>query len=49
MGDQVNEDEMGVACSAHGRDEKWAENLKGRDHSEDPDVDGEILEYMLGK
>jgi hypothetical protein len=35
---------MGAACSAHGRDEK------GRDHSEDLDIDGKIiLESILGK
>jgi hypothetical protein len=28
----------------------WLENLKGRDHSENLDVDGRIiLEWMLGK
>jgi len=25
------------------------ENLKGRDHSEDLDIDGKILKWMLGK
>jgi hypothetical protein len=39
LGDQVKEDEMGRACSTHGRDEKCIQNyngkLKGRDHSED--------------
>jgi hypothetical protein len=28
----------------------WSENLKGRDHSEDIDVDGKIiLEWIFGK
>jgi hypothetical protein len=28
----------------------WSGNLKGRDHSEDPSVDGNIiLEWILGK
>jgi len=27
----------------------WSENLKGRDHSEDLDVDGKMLELILGK
>jgi hypothetical protein len=43
------------AGSMHGTDEKmhrkfWLENLKGRDHSEDLDIDGLIiLEWILGK
>jgi hypothetical protein len=27
----------------------WTENLKGRDHSEELNVDGMILEWILGK
>jgi hypothetical protein len=27
----------------------WSGNLKGRDHSEDLGVDGEVLESVLGK
>jgi hypothetical protein len=27
----------------------WSENLKGRDHSEDLDVDGRILEWVFRK
>jgi hypothetical protein len=40
---------MGVACSTLGRDENkfWFENLKGRDHSGNLSVDGEILELIL--
>jgi hypothetical protein len=38
---------MSGACRTHGRDEKfvvfWLENLKGRDHSEDMDIDGRII------
>jgi len=33
-------DELGRTCSPHGRDEKWLENLKGRDHSEYEGIDG---------
>jgi hypothetical protein len=34
---------MGGTCSVHGYDkciQNWSENLKGRDHSEDLDLDG---------
>jgi hypothetical protein len=27
----------------------WSENVKGRDYSEDLDVDGKTLEWILGK
>jgi len=46
---------MGGAFSTRGKDEKihtkfWSENLKGRGHSDDTDVDGRIiLEWTLGK
>jgi hypothetical protein len=45
---------MGGACSTHERLEThmkyWSENQKGRDLSEDLDVDGKIvLEFILGK
>jgi len=44
---------MGRECSTNGRDEKirfWLEHLKGKDHLEDPCVDGRIiLEWILGK
>jgi hypothetical protein len=46
---------MGGACSTHESYEKCIEhvywgNLKGKDHSEDLDVDWKIiLEWMLGK
>jgi hypothetical protein len=48
-------DEMGGAYSTHGRDEKYIqsffpENLKVREQSEYPGVDGTIiLEWILGK
>jgi len=44
---------MGRACSIH--EDKciqkfWPENFKGRDHSEDLDVDGSIiLQFILEK
>jgi hypothetical protein len=42
-GDQVEEDEIGGACSTHGKDENCI-------HSEDAGVDGKIiLEWILGK
>jgi hypothetical protein len=45
ISDQIKEDEMGEACSAHGIDEKcaekfWLESLKGRDHTEYIGVNG---------
>jgi hypothetical protein len=48
------EEEMGRACSTHGRDKKctqdWSENLKGRDHVEDVRLNGNIIfEWILGK
>jgi hypothetical protein len=51
----MKEDEIGGACSTHGRHENcieffWLENLKGRDHSEDLAIGGRIiLEWILGK
>jgi len=45
---------MGGACSTHGREKRiqnlsW-EDMKGRDHSEDPGVNESlILESILGK
>jgi hypothetical protein len=48
------EGEMGGVCSTHGNWEMykrfWLENLKGRYHSEELDVDGKkILEWILVK
>jgi hypothetical protein len=45
---------MGGACNTHGKREMltlfWLENLKGRDQSEELDVDGKIiLEWILGE
>jgi len=46
-GDQVKVDEMGGACSTHGdmtnAYKLLLENLKGRYHSEDLDVDESII------
>jgi len=39
-------DEMVGVCNTHKRDEKcviFLENSKGRDHSEDLDVDGKVI------
>jgi len=45
---------MSWECSANGRDEIytrfWSENLKGRNHSQDLEVEGKIiLKWILGK
>jgi hypothetical protein len=46
---------MNGARSSHGRGKKWitkflSENLKRRDHTIDPGIDGRvILEWILGK
>jgi hypothetical protein len=48
-GDQIEKNKMGGACSRYGdrRAEEhtgtWWENLRDRDHLEDPDVDGRTL------
>jgi hypothetical protein len=43
---------MGGTCSTRGRvtnTEFWSEKLKGRDHSEEPGIDGNIiLEWVIG-
>jgi hypothetical protein len=53
LGDTNKENETGGACSSHGEMRNtifWLENLKGRDHLEDLDVDGKIiLEWISGK
>jgi len=51
---QIKEGETGGTCRKHGTDEKcielWLENTKGRNHSEDLDVDGRIIsEWILGE
>jgi hypothetical protein len=47
------EDEMGRACSTHGRDVKHGKYssriLKGRGHSKDVDVGGKITELIFEK
>jgi hypothetical protein len=52
--DRVKKDEIGVACSMRGGDEKCkqlgSKNIKGRDHSEDLGVERKVtLELILGK
>jgi hypothetical protein len=60
QGDKVKEDEMRVGWGRVARMGNmrniyiyikfWLESLKGRDHSEDPGVDGKrILEWILRK
>jgi hypothetical protein len=51
--DQIKEDEMGEACSAHGRRERskkvWFKSTKGRDQLEDLGIYGRIiLKWILG-
>jgi len=45
FGDQIEENEMGEACSACGREGTGiqAGNLRERDHLGDPGVDGRII------
>jgi hypothetical protein len=44
---QIKEDELGGACSMHGRDKNaysiLVGNLKGRDHLENLGLDGKIV------
>jgi hypothetical protein len=47
-GDQIENNEIGRACSAYGGKGEmytgfWLENLRERDHLEDPGVDGRII------
>jgi hypothetical protein len=42
-GYQIKEDEMDEKCSTHGSRVFRLENLKGRDHSEDLDIDARII------
>ena len=47
MGDQIEKNEMGEACSTYGEVELyvgcWCGNLRARDHLEDLGVDGKII------
>jgi hypothetical protein len=47
-GDEINEDEMGGACSMPSGSlemctKYWFKGLKGRDHSQDQGVDGSTI------
>ena len=54
-GDKIETNEMGVACSTYGREERYIQSFGGRkpegkNHLEDPDVDGRIiLKWLLRK
>jgi hypothetical protein len=47
LGDQIKEDERGVACSPHGKMRNTykilSENLKVKDHMEDVCIDGKVI------
>jgi hypothetical protein len=48
MGNEIEKNEMGVACSAYGEGKDvctrfWWENLRERAHWGDPGVDGRII------
>jgi hypothetical protein len=48
LGDQIEKNEMGAACSMYGREERFVlgfdgGNMRERDHLEDPGIDGRIL------
>ena len=46
MGDKIEKNEMGGACSAYGGEVYrgfWWGNLRARDHLGDPGVDGRII------
>jgi hypothetical protein len=47
-GDKIEKNDMDVACSAYGGEERWYTgfwwgNLKERGHLEDPGVDGRLI------
>jgi hypothetical protein len=51
-GDKIDKNEMGGACSAYGEGRDvctgfWWENLRERDHWEDPGVDGRIILTLI--
>ena len=48
MGDKIEKNEIGRACSTYGGEERhiqgfWWGNLKERDHLGDPGIDGRII------
>ena len=49
-GDELQDDEMGGSQDICGREHKWQENLKKRDHAEDLDMSGRMkLRWILKK
>jgi hypothetical protein len=48
QGDNIKEDEMGMSCSLHGRDEKSIQNFSQKTRRENLGTDGRIiLEWIL--
>jgi hypothetical protein len=52
LGDQTENEEVGGACSIHGRDENfipniWYKNVKVRDHWKELGLDGRYSKWIL--
>ena len=48
----IHEDEMGRLCDTHCREEKWLQGFGGetqRKHRADPDIDGQIILWIVKK